>query len=104
MDYSFIQDLKLNLPEIPANSIISQTMLDNDQVKAILFSFAAGQQLSEHTASMPAILHFISGEAHILLGKDEMDAAQDTWVYLPPLLPHSILAQTPLIMLLLLLK
>jgi quercetin dioxygenase-like cupin family protein len=104
MNYNLFADLKANLPDIPENSIISQTLLDNEKVKVILFGFAPGQELSEHTASMPAIIQFIEGTAQVVLGKDETSAHANTWFYMQPHLAHSIKAQTKVIMLLLLLK
>ena len=104
MDYTLIENLEEKIPEIPENSIISQTFLDNSQMKVILFGFSPGQELSEHTASMPAILHFIKGKAAITLGDVKSDAQTNSWIYMPPNLPHSIVAETELIMLLLLLK
>jgi len=102
--YNFIEYLPDQLPEIPADSIVSRTVSDDDQAKVILFGFAAGQELSEHTASMPAQLYFVSGEASLTLGKDEFAAKAGTWVHMEPRLSHSIEAKTPLVMLLLLLK
>jgi quercetin dioxygenase-like cupin family protein len=90
--------------DIPADGTISRTIYQDEQVKAVLFGFAAGQELSEHTASMAAILHIVEGEAHVTLGTQEMDAQANTWIHMPPKLPHSITARTPLVMLLLLLK
>ena len=69
-----------------------------------MFGFASGQELSEHTASMPALLYFVEGEAAITLGEDELSAKPGTWVQMTPRLPHSIRAETPVIMLLMLFK
>ena len=102
--YSFIADLAIQIPDIPSDSIISRTVYSDEAVKAVLFGFAAGQELSEHTASSPAILHFVKGEARLTLGGDSMEAGAGTWAHVPPNLPHSILAKTPVVMLLLLLK
>ncbi len=102
--YSFIADLATQIPDIPSDSIISRTVYSDEVVKAVLFGFAAGQELSEHTASSPAILHFVKGEARLTLGGDSMEAVAGTWAHMPPNLPHSILAKTPVVMLLLLLK
>ena len=88
----------------PADGTLSRTIHQDDHLKAILFGFAAGQELSEHTAATPAILHFLSGEADVTLGADTMAAAAESWMYMPPHLPHSIRAKTPVVMLLLLLK
>ncbi len=90
--------------EIPADGTISRTIYQDDHVKAVLFGFAAGQELSEHTAAMTAILHFVQGEARVTLGTEERKAQANTWIHMPPHLPHSITATTPVVMLLLLLK
>ncbi len=103
-DYTYLSNLSDLLPDIPADSILSRTFYTDDHVKVMLFGFAAGQELSEHTASQPAILHFLEGEAHLTLGDDTMDAGPGTWVHMPPQLSHSILAKTPVVMLLLLFK
>ena len=102
MTYMFISSLTDYLSEIPADSIVSRTFYNGDELKAILFGFAAGQELSEHTAARPAILHFLSGEARLVLGTDEMEAQPGTWVHMPARLPHSIYAKTPVTMVLLL--
>jgi len=98
--YVHIPDLRAQLPEVPTNSIISNTFYRDEKVKVMLFSFAPGQELSEHTASVPAIIQFLQGEGRLTLGNDEMDAKPGTWVHMPANLPHSILARTPLLMLL----
>lgn len=100
-DYTFFNDLSEQLKSIPEDSIISTTIYKDEQMKAILFGFAAGQELSEHTASVPAVLHFVQGTAKLTLGEDTMTAQSGTWVHMPAHLPHSILAETPVIMLLL---
>jgi quercetin dioxygenase-like cupin family protein len=103
-DYTYIPNLSDLLTTIPTDSIVSRTFYTGDQAKAILFGFAAGQELSEHTASQPAILHILQGEARLTLGDDTLDAGAGTWVAMPPSLKHSVVAKTPLTMLLLLLK
>ena len=54
--YTYIANLQQQIPNIPADSIISRTLHNDEQTKVILFAFAAGQELSEHTAAMPAML------------------------------------------------
>jgi quercetin dioxygenase-like cupin family protein len=53
---------------------------------------------------MPAILHFIQGEAKLTLGDDTLEAKAGTWVHMPTGQRHSIQAKTPVVMLLLLMK
>ncbi len=102
--YLYLADLAKETPEVPGQSILSRTFFEDDQMKAILFAFAPGQELSEHTASHPAILHFVQGEADLTLGGDEHKAGPGTWVHMDPKLTHSVKARTPVQMLLLLFK
>lgn len=103
-DYAFIPDLLTTVPDIPADSIISRTVHSDDSVKAVMFGFATGQELSEHTAAMPATLVFLQGEATLTLGGDTHQARAGTWVHMPPHMAHSIVAHSPVIMLLLLFR
>ncbi len=98
--YTYLSSLSDQISDIPDDSIISRTIYSDKHVKTILFAFAAGQELSEHTAAKTAMLQFVQGEADITLGSDKMTAQAGTWVHMPPHLPHSILAKTPVLMLL----
>ncbi len=102
--YHFQPDLTKAIPEIPSDSILSRTFFQDEHFKAILFGFAPGQELSQHTASVPAIIHILSGEARLTLGEDSYEAQAGAWVHMPANLPHSLLARTPVSMLLLMLK
>ena len=102
--YFHVEDVLAQLSEIAPDSIVSRTFFSDQHVKVILFGFAAGQELSEHTASKPAMLHFLQGNARLTLGSDEMTAAPGTWVHMPPNLSHSVYAETPVVMLLYLLS
>jgi quercetin dioxygenase-like cupin family protein len=88
----------------PDKGILSRTLYNDDRLKVLLFGFAQGEELSEHTASMPAILQFLKGEANMTLGDDALEARPGTWVHMPTGLKHSIKATSPVVMLLLLLK
>ncbi|TWT79254.1 hypothetical protein CA13_06520 [Planctomycetes bacterium CA13] len=90
--------------EIPDNSTISKTLYQDDQLKVVLFGFAAGQELSEHTAAVPAILQFLDGEATVKVGDEKFASQANTFVHMSANLPHSIAASKPTRMLLLLLK
>ncbi len=90
--------------EPPTDGIHTRTLLNNDSLKAVIFGFAPGEELSEHTASMPAILHFISGEATLTLGDETCDAGPGTWIQMEAGLQHSVRASSSTVMLLLLLK
>jgi quercetin dioxygenase-like cupin family protein len=88
----------------PDKGILSRTLFNDDRLKVVLFGFGQGEELSEHTASMPAVLHFVHGEAGLTLDDDALEAKPGTWVHMPKGMRHSIQAKTPVVMLLLLLK
>lgn len=98
--YAYVANLAEQAADIPADSILSRAIHSGPVAKTILFSFAAGQELSEHTSAKTAILTFIQGEADLTLGSDSMPAQAGTWVQMEPHLPHSIRAKTPVLMLL----
>lgn len=97
------QDLAAEV-EIPLDSTISKTLHADDNLKVVLFGFAAGQELSEHTASVPAIIQFLDGEADVTVGDQRIAAHANTFVHMPAKMPHSITAKKPTRMLLLMLK
>ena len=103
IDYTHFDDLARQV-ELPADGTLTRTLHNDEDVKVVLFGFSAGQELSEHTASMPAVLHFLEGDATLTLSGDVIDAKPGTWVHMPANLPHSIQSKTAVIMLLLLLK
>ena len=102
-NYTHILDLAREA-EPPADGILSRTVFQDDRIKAVVFGFGTGQELSEHTASKPAMLFFVKGEAVVGLGDDAKEAQAGTWVHMPAGLRHSIRAKTPVVMLLILLK
>ncbi|MFO7679489.1 MAG: cupin domain-containing protein [Chloroflexota bacterium] len=89
---------------IPSDSILSRTLLKTADLNVVLFSFAPGQELSEHTAAKPAVLHFLQGEAQLTVGDHAQDAQTGTWVHMAAHTPHSILAKTAVSLLLILLS
>jgi quercetin dioxygenase-like cupin family protein len=90
--------------ETPADGTLSRTLYHDERLKVVLFGFSAGQELSEHTASSPAIMHFLTGESDVTLGSEKVVASAGTWIHMPAQLPHSIRTKTPVVMLLSLLK
>ena len=101
--YTHLANLAAEI-EPPADGTLSRTVYQDERLKAVLFGFGAGQELSEHTASVPAVMQFLSGEADVTLGGDIVAAAAGAWIHMPAKLPHAIRAKTPVTMLLLMLK
>lgn len=98
--YTYLANILENSQATPSDSIVSRTIYQDKQSRTILFNFAPGQELSEHTSAQNAILYFVEGEAYLTLGADKLEAQAGTWVQMPPHLPHSIVAKTRVTMLL----
>jgi quercetin dioxygenase-like cupin family protein len=75
--YTHISDLAKEA-QPPEKGILSRTLFNDDRVKAVIFGFGQGDELSEHTASVPAILHFVQGDAKVTLGDDILEARSGT--------------------------
>lgn len=103
-NYNLYPDLLALAPEVPDGSILSRTFYKDDRLSMVLFSFAPGEELSEHTSAFPAILHFLSGRARLKLGEDESIVEAGSWARMDPKLPHTVVAETPVVMLLIMLR
>ncbi|MCW5941467.1 MAG: cupin domain-containing protein [Fimbriimonadaceae bacterium] len=103
MNHRYVADL-LNEITIPEHGITSRALYSDEHTRAVIFGFDQGEELSEHTASMDAILHVLQGEATLTLGGETREAKAGSWVHMEANLPHSVVAKTPLVILLTLLK
>ncbi len=93
--YTLYPDLASEAP-IPPRGILSQTLWERDGIEFVLFAFAAGEGLSEHTSSRPAIVHVLSGEGELRVGDETVAAVPGTWLAMPPGTRHALVASTPL--------
>jgi quercetin dioxygenase-like cupin family protein len=100
--YHLTEDLLKLIEQIPDDSIISRVVYKDASLKAVLFGFAQGEALSEHTAAQSTIIHILKGEATVMLNGERHQLRENAWLHMPPHLPHSVIAETPLVMLLLL--
>lgn len=87
-----------------ANGIVSRTLLRTETTRVVLFGFAAGQELTEHTSTQQAVIQILSGECEFSLGGQVHLAKAGDLIYMPPLLPHAVKATGPFSMLLTLTK
>lgn len=86
------------------NGIVSRTLLRTAGSRVVLFGFAEGQELTEHTSTQHALIQILSGECEFsLAGKPRTLKAGDL-LYMPPDLPHAVKANSQFSMLLTLWK
>jgi len=100
---TFFGDILAAIPPVE-RGIHSQTQYDGPDVRVISFAFAPGEELSEHTAARPAIVHVIDGSGEAVVGGEIHAIGPGTWFRMGARVPHSIRAATPLRMLLYLLS
>jgi quercetin dioxygenase-like cupin family protein len=93
--YTFIRSLEEEAPAVE-RGIHSQTLARGDGVEVVLFSLAAGEELSEHTSARPAIVHVLRGSGQLTVAGDEHELASGAWLRMPERTTHAIVAQSPL--------
>ena len=80
--------------------IVSRALHDRSGVRVTLFSFAAGQQLTEHASPARALVQILSGACVFTLGGKKTPLRAGDLLHMPPGLPHAVDATEPFSMLL----
>ena len=76
-----------------SGSVVSKTLVDKKAGTLTLFSFDAGQGLSEHTAPYDAVVQILDGEAEITIGGKANTVAAGQMIIMPANIPHSLKAE-----------
>jgi quercetin dioxygenase-like cupin family protein len=74
------------------NGIVSRTLLQTENLRLVLFGFAEGQELTEHTTTQHATVHILSGECDFSVGSQTHRLKPGDLLYLPPGAPHAVKA------------
>ncbi|PAU69165.1 hypothetical protein B1400_1102 [Bifidobacterium italicum] len=85
---------------VQPEATVSRTVMRTEGGNVVLFSFDAGQELSEHTAAMPVFVQTLSGRLLVRGGDEEREAVPGDLIYFPTRLPHAIRALEPSVMML----
>lgn len=86
------------------SGIVSRTILSAGATRVVLFSFAAGQELTEHATPARAVIQMISGSAEWTLAGEKRTLTAGELLHMPPCLPHAVRANEPFSMLLTLVR
>lgn len=73
-------------------SVVSRTLIDRKIGTITLFSFDAGQGLSEHTAPFDAFVQIIDGVAEVTIDNKAQRVASGEFIIMPANIPHSLKA------------
>ena len=86
--------------QVAENGIVSKSIVENERHKIVHFTFAPGQELSEHTASVPASIHILDGQGTVVLDGEAHEARPGRLFYMPALMRHAVQATGDLAVLL----
>jgi quercetin dioxygenase-like cupin family protein len=92
------------LAEYNDDSIVSRTLLKKPSGTVTVFAFTAGQALSEHTAPFDALLQLLEGQARVVVDGLTHVVVVGPMLRLPANVPHSVAADEPFKMLLIMLR
>lgn len=102
-EYTLYENLAEQV-DIPKAGITSCPVYKSDRLRGVIFGFAAGEEMSEHTAAVPAIAQILEGECTFTFDQESKQLKAGAWVHMDAHLPHSIIAKTPLKLMLYLLR
>ena len=76
--------------EYQDGSVVSRTILDKDVGTVTLFSFDAGQGLSEHVAPYDALVQILDGESEIMVSGETHTVRAGEMLIMPAGAPHAL--------------
>ncbi len=85
-------------------SVVSKTLIDKKIGTLTLFSFDAGQGLSEHTAPFDAFVQILDGEAQVTIDGAPQTVSAGQMIIMPANRPHALRALKPFKMLLVMIR
>jgi quercetin dioxygenase-like cupin family protein len=85
-------------------SVVSKTLIDKKIGTVTMFSFDAGQGLSEHTAPFDAFVQVMDGEAEVTINGEAQTVAAGQMIIMPANIPHELKAIKPFKMLLVMIR
>jgi quercetin dioxygenase-like cupin family protein len=83
------------LVDVAPDSTVSRTVLKAEGARLVLFSFDAGQELTEHTAAVPVLLQALDGHFEVTAAGRTVDLRPGDVIHLGTRLPHAVLAREP---------
>lgn len=88
------------LVEVAPGKIVSRTFVQRPEMTITLFSFAAGEGVSTHSAPGDAMLYVLEGQAKVTIGGKPMTVSAGEVVVMPANIPHGVDAEQDFKMLL----
>lgn len=87
-----------------AGSVVSKTIIKKPSGNVTLFSFDAGEGLSEHSSPHEAMVHILDGSAEISIAGEVQEVGAGQSLILPANIPHALRAVQRFKMMLVMIK
>jgi quercetin dioxygenase-like cupin family protein len=81
-----------DLLDYAPGAVVSRTIAKNKAGTVTLFSFDAGQELSEHATPYDAFVQVLDGRVRLTIGGQEVVAVAGEIVLMPAGVPHAVYA------------
>lgn len=81
---------------LPDTGVLTRTVIKEPGARVTWFGLVPGEELSEHSSTRPALLHFLRGRARLTLGGDTVDVGPGDYLHMDADLRHSVRALEPL--------
>lgn len=107
MAKTFDKGIKMNFAaqiDYADGGVVSKQVLKNDAGNITLFSFDAGEGLTEHTSPYDALVQVLEGQVEISISSEKLTIGKDEAVILPAAIPHALFAPQRMKMLLTMIK
>ncbi len=89
MEHSQAFELE-KLVDYSEGSVVSRTLAKSDAGTVTLFSFDAGQALSEHSTPFDAMVQVVDGEVELVIGGEKVVAKTGEIAIMPRDIPHAV--------------
>lgn len=86
--------------EIPKNGTLSRVVHNAEGLRVVLFAFDTGEQLTDHSATVPAVVQVIKGRLEMMLGDQTIEIEPGAWIHMDAHLIHALVALEPSVVLL----
>lgn len=85
-------------------SVVSKQVIKAPTGNITLFSFDAGEGLSEHSAPFDAFVNILDGEAEIIIGGVSHTVKEGEFIIMPANIPHALKAHKQFKMMLVMIR
>lgn len=85
-------------------AIVSREIVGGEKGTITVFSFDAGESLSEHTAPFDAVINILEGQAEVVIAGESYLLGSGEMIIMPARVPHAIKANKRFKMLLTLIR